>query len=143
MATVGTTGAIRKPPANSGALGQGVAYPLTYDPITGRLMLSAGVDSVTDAVTSIFLTQPGERPMQPDYGANAGLFEPAVDVERLLIKARQNIAEHEPRVASIDNVNVQLGQGNGELTVTVFYSLIGDDTPRILTFPFFTMDTSL
>lgn len=135
--SVGTPGAIRQPPAGTGAFGQGVSYPLAYDPNTGRLALSSGTKCATEALQSIFQTQPGERPMQPDYGAASVLFEP-VDMDRLLIRVREVIADHEARVDSIDSVTSSVGPTSGEAIITVTCTLIGDATPRVLTFPYFT-----
>lgn len=136
MSTVGTPGALPKIPTSASFLGQGVAYPLTYDPNTGRLKLSAGNQSVIDSMSSIFQTQPGERVMQPDYGCDVSTFEP-IAVGKLQAKAQEVVAAHEPRVT---NVNIDVGdQFNvNELNAVVTFEVTGSATPQTLTFPFFT-----
>jgi uncharacterized protein len=136
MATVGTPGAISAPPASAGHFGQGVKYPLEYDANTGRLKLSVGVKSVEDSIKSIVLTAPSERPMLPGYGANVGLFEPAPDVDRLIVAIQQNIADYEPRVSSCE-VEVALGQSLGEVFVQVTYVLVDEANSRTLTVGYF------
>src|SRR5262245_24150324 len=135
MATVGTPGAIRAVPATAGAYGQGVTYPIAYD-TSGRLRLSFGVTSVYESLKSIIMTQPGERAMQPDYGAQALLFEP-LEVDRLLVKIQEVVSDHESRIASVDDIKIRVGNNGGEAIIDVTVRLKGDPDQRILTYPYF------
>lgn len=134
MATVGTVGAIPEPPPTAGQFGQGVKYPVDFDS-NGRLKLSFGATSVEEALISIMRTYPGERVMQPDYGAGVMLFEP-YDTSRIVLAIRESIEAHEPRVTQAD-VSVSQGQQVGEVFVTIIYSVAGDANPRTLTQGFF------
>jgi phage baseplate assembly protein W len=133
---VGTPGALPPPPSQAAYLGQGIAYPLAYDN-NGRLKLSAGPQAVADSMSSIMQTQPGERVMQPDYGADDVTFEPVTDAGRRKARLEQVIADHEPRVTSVD-VSVELGQNGNEQALNIEYSIAGQATPQTLVLPFYT-----
>lgn len=124
---------IRTPPPGAGIYGQGVSYPMTLDS-NGRLKLSYGPQIVSEAVLSIAQTQTGERPMQPDYGANNALFD-EVDLAAYKISLEQGIAEHEPRVERA-NVSAAL-QPDGGVRVTIAYLIRGEADERTLTYPLF------
>lgn len=132
----GTPGSIRQPPNASGFLGQGVQYPLDYD-TTGRLKLSFGVQSVADAMMSIALTQPGERVMQPDYGAAIFVAEPLQSLGQIAASFTRNIHEHEPRVKTLNSVDVSLGQDVGAVQVDIVYTPQAEATPQTLSYPYF------
>jgi phage baseplate assembly protein W len=133
--TVGTSGAIQTPPSTSGFLGQGIKYPLTLT-TTGRLDLSSGQTSVEEALQAILETSPGERPMLPGFGAKMGEFEP-VDLQRMIAKFKKDVADYEPRVESIANIDNVLGPGVGEVTLSIYYTVVGEANERILTYPIF------
>ena len=101
----------------------------------GRTATTNRDDNIRDLIEQALFTAPGERVMQPDYGAAVLTFEP-VDPDRFAIAIRQSIAEHEPRVSSAD-VSVALGQSVGEVIVRVDYELVGEATVQTLTYPFF------
>ena len=135
MSTVGTPGAIQQPPVTSGFLGQGVTYPPQFT-AQGRLKLSSGTTSVEEALKTILETSPGERPMLPGYGARIGEFEP-VDLARMVAKFKKDVADYEPRVESINSFDTNPGQGIGEVIGTITYTLVGEASERILTYPLF------
>ncbi len=134
MALVGTPGALPAVPATAGFLGQGVKYPPEAD-AAGRLRLSSGLDSVEEALKSIFATYPGERVMQPDYGAGVALFEP-FDASLMALAVRESIDDHEPRVASIELTASQT-QAPGEVIISAEYQLATEATSRTLTYAYF------
>lgn len=129
----GTPGAIQTPPTLAGHLGQGVAFPIRID-IAGRLALSWGEQSVTDAVSAICQTAPGERVMEPDYGGAVGIFDP-INPEGAQYQISESVREHEARVDSID-VAVSLGDPSS-MNAVASYSIRGGVTPGTLTYPFF------
>ncbi len=133
---VGTPGALPQPPSQASYLGQGIAYPLAYD-TNGRLELSTGPACVADSMSSILQTQPGERVMQPDYGADDATFEPITDIGRRKARLEQVIADHEPRVTAVD-VTVELGQDGNEQALNIEYAIAGQATPQTLVLPFYT-----
>jgi phage baseplate assembly protein W len=133
--TVGTPGAIQTPPSTSGFLGQGVKYPLTLTN-TGRLDLSNGQTSVEEALQAILETSPGERPMLPNFGSKTGEFEP-VDLQRMIAKFKKDVADYEPRVESIANIDSVYGPGVGETTISIYYVVVGEANERILTYNLF------
>jgi phage baseplate assembly protein W len=133
--TVGTPGAIQTPSPTGGFFGQGVSYPLTLT-TTGRLQLSNGTTCVEEALQTILETGTGERPMLPGFGARVGEFEP-IDMQRMIAKFKKDVADYEPRVETISSVDIQNGPGVGEVSVSIFYVLVGDANERILTYPIF------
>ncbi len=133
-ATVGTSGALQKAPANAGIAGQGVSFPIDYT-IQGRLALSFGEQSVNDALVSILLTTAGERAMLPSYGANAGEHEP-VDLARMIAKFRLDVRDYEPRVDTTE-VSSELGDQPGQVMLHITYTMVSDATERTLTYPLF------
>ena len=135
MATVGTPGAIAQPPVTSGFLGQGVTYPPAYT-TQGRLKISNGTTSVEEALKTILETAPGERPMLPGYGARIGEFEP-IDMARMIAKFKRDVQDYEPRVESINSFETSYGPCVGEVVGTITYTLVGEASERILTYPLF------
>jgi phage baseplate assembly protein W len=131
MPLFGTVGALPAVPAHVGHLGQGVKYPLSAS--NGKLELSYGEQAVLEAVTSICQTQPGERVMNPPYGADTAAFEP-VNPERAAYLIQDTILEQEPRVDSCE-LRAELGPQGPEIHIE--YSIIGDATRRVLTAGYF------
>lgn len=125
---------IQAPPASAGVLGQGIKYPPQFDS-KGRLALSWGSDLVDQAILSLCQTQPGERVMQPDYGASSETFEP-IGLDRMKIQLEKSIADHEPRAKDV-RVDVSLDP-DGIPVARVSYSVDGEATERTLTTPIFT-----
>lgn len=121
-----------KPPADAGFFGQSIAYPLQIE--RGRLVLVSGAAIVPQSITAILDTVPGERVMQPDFGAATALFEPPdphVQQERLSDQMR----DHEPR-GEIVNVDAQ-DQGDGRHDYVIEYRTVSDADVRTLTYPYF------
>lgn len=127
---------IPRAPGTAAHLGQGIAYPLAVND-KGRLALSSGNQSVSDALSAIFQTEPGERAMQPDNGAAVGVHEPVTDTSEMERAARQVIAEHEPRVVP-ESIGVLVNRvgADGVLQVQVAYEIVGEVNQRTITFPF-------
>lgn len=127
---------IRKPPPSAAHLGQGVAYPMRVE-ASGRLALSWGAQSVEDAMSAIVQTVRGERVMQPDNGAAAGLFEPVDDATEMRLSIQEVVAEHEPRV-NPDSIDVEIRRvtSDGKVDVQVTYQIVGEAGDRVLTFPY-------
>ena len=134
MATVGTPGAIRQPPPQTGSFGQGAAFPLVYSS-TGSIKLSYGRQSVEDALNSILSTVPGERVMMPDYGAAVGPFEP-IDIQRMIAKFRLDVSAYEPRIDTID-VSTDPGPDQNTVTMNIAYSLKDEAGEHVLTYNLF------
>lgn len=134
MATVGVTGAIKAPPPDSGFLGQGVKYPPTLT-TGGKLATSSGTTSVEESLFSILSTSEGERPMMPKYGARIGEFEP-VDVQRMIVKFRSDVADYEPRCTIVDAIS-EPGPGIGDTTLIITYAIKDEADEHVLTFPLF------
>lgn len=134
--SVGTPGAITKPPINAGITGQGVSYPIAYN-VQGRLKISSGSVCVEEALRAILETAIGERAMLPSYGSRVGEFEP-VDLARMIAKFKKDVSDYEPRVEEITSIDDVVGPGVGEVSISFQYRLVGEANERILTFGLFT-----
>lgn len=132
---VGTPGAIRAVPPNAGHLGQGIKYPPEID-TKGRLALSFGADSVTDSIKAICATIPGERVMQPDFGASRSTFEP-IDAGRMQIEIEGQIAEKEPRAEGVEVTCRYEESRPGRMVADIKFRIQGDATDRTLTYSWF------
>lgn len=81
----------------------------TPNPNTGDVALKKDVLAVKQSVMNILMTNHGERPFRPYFGANlrAYLFENFDDVQAAIIKnaIRNALANYEPRV-SVDSITI-------------------------------------
>lgn len=134
MSTVGTPGAIRQPPVQSGNSGQGASYPLQYT-TTGSIKLSSGRQCVEESYRAILETVPGERPMLPDFGSAVGPFEP-VDIPRAIAKFKIDAATYEPR-ADIIEITTTPGPTQEQVTMNISYQLKDEADEHVLTYPLF------
>jgi hypothetical protein len=88
-------------------LGVGWAFPVK--PVGGPLQFASYEDDVEQAIQIILLTEPGERPMLPDFGGGLRnfLFEPNAPATHRAIEkvVRSALIDWEPRI-DIDRVEV-------------------------------------
>jgi len=132
---VGTPGALPAVPSQAAHLGQGIAYPVRADS-KGRLALSWGLTAVSESMASICSTEPGERCMQPDYGAATATFEPQ-DSHRIRAAIEETVADHEPRVTGLGDIEPRNGQTMETVEVDIPYSVVNEATSQTLVYPFF------
>lgn len=108
---------------------------LDAHPITKQLARVTDVDSVSQSIRNLVLTNLGERPFQPNLGSDvlAALFEPADEVTATRITgAIRNVVEYsEPRARLLD-VSVTLGPNDNAMVATIIFSLINSREPQRL-----------
>jgi hypothetical protein len=121
-------------------LGSGVAFPLRVDR-RGGLALVRAEEDISEAITIILGTAPGERPMRPEFGCGIHnyIFETvdAYTMARLEQEIRIAIDRWEPRVDLID-VDFGLDRvDHGEVVIEISYVVRTTNDLRNLVYPFY------
>lgn len=98
------------------------------NPLNNDLIALKNETAIARSIRNIVLTQPGERPFDPEFGSfvSDSLFENMSDVSADTIRSqiRESINLYEPRVDLID-VRVSPNYSTLEFDVTVIYTIIG------------------
>jgi phage baseplate assembly protein W len=121
-------------------IGRGVAFPLRVDR-RGGLALVSGDEDVSEAITLILGTAPGERPMRPEFGCGIHdyVFE-AIDaytIGRLDYEIRVALDRWEPRIDVLDIDFDDEGAGAGRLLIDITFQLRSTNDVRNLVYPFY------
>ena len=121
-------------------LGSGVAFPLRVDRRGGMALVKAEED-ITEAITIILGTAPGERPMRPEFGCGIHnyIFETvdAYTIARLEQEIRIALDRWEPR---IDVLDIDFGLDrvdHGEVVIEISYVVRTSNDIRNLVYPFY------
>lgn len=121
-------------------LGSGVAFPLRVDR-RGGLALVRAEEDISEAITIILGTAPGERPMRPEFGCGIHnyIFETvdAYTMARLEQEIRIALDRWEPR---IDLIDVDFGLDrvdHGEVVIEISYVVRTTNDLRNLVYPFY------
>ena len=121
-------------------LGSGIAFPLRVDRRGGMALVSAEND-ISEAITIILGTAPGERPMRPEFGCGIHnyIFETvdAYTIARLEQEVRIALDRWEPR---IDVVDIDFGLDRvayGEVVIEIGYVVRTTNDLRNLVYPFY------
>jgi phage baseplate assembly protein W len=106
-----------------------VGWPLDVPDPSGRLSYVDGAQCLREALWNVLMTDPGERLMQPDFGAGLGQWigQPNTESTRQLIASTITaaVAKWEQRVA-LSAVNVATDPSDAaRVTITLFYSARG------------------
>ena len=121
-------------------LGSGVAFPLRVDR-RGGLALVRAEEDISEAITIILGTAPGERPMRPEFGCGIHnyIFETvdAYTMARLEQEIRIALDRWEPRIELID-VDFGLDRvDHGEVVIEISYVVRTTNDLRNLVYPFY------
>lgn len=96
-------------------------------------------EAIRNNLINYFLTEPGERPLNPTFGGGlrSFLFEQIVDgnLEFLKDKFQEEIKIEFPSV-KIENLDILKKTDNNEITVTMTYSIIGTPGTQQITYNF-------
>ena len=121
-------------------VGRGVAFPLRVDR-RGGLALVSGDEDVSEAITLILGTAPGERPMRPEFGCGIHdyIFESidAFTMARLQQEIRIALDRWEPRIEVLDVDFDVSNAARGELKIEIGYVLRATNDVRNLVYPFY------
>ena len=121
-------------------IGRGVAFPLRVDR-RGGLALVSGDEDVSEAITIILGTAPGERPMRPEFGCGIHdyVFE-SIDsytLGRIDYEISVALDRWEPRIDIVD-VDFDTSEAElGKLIIDITYSLRATSDVRNLVYPFY------
>jgi len=121
-------------------VGRGVGVPLRVDR-RGGLALVSGDEDVSEAITLILGTAPGERPMRPEFGCGIHdyIFESidAFTMARLQQEIRIALDRWEPRIEVLDVDFDVSNAARGELKIEIGYVLRATNDVRNLVYPFY------
>jgi len=121
-------------------IGTGLAFPLGVDR-GGGLALASDADDVSQAISIILSTAPGERPMRPEFGCGVHdyVFDviDAATVGRMEEEIRRALERWEPRIEVL-NLDFDLdSSADGALFITIEYRLRATNDVRNLVYPFY------
>ncbi len=124
-------------------LGQGLSFPLQFNP-RGGIALSSGVTDIEESIGIILGTVPGERVMRPNFGCRAWelLFSPNEAITQSLMAeyVRDALAMWEPRVEVRDVLAYRDPDRDGAMLVEVKYEVKATHDPRSIVYPFYISD---
>ncbi|MGW1076934.1 GPW/gp25 family protein [Streptomyces sp. NPDC002537] len=121
-------------------IGRGWAFPLGVSP-SGGVAMAEGSAEVEQAIRLILGTEPGERPMRPEFGCAIrdrvfGSFDASTS-GAIAHEVRRALERWEPRIV-VDDVNVVQAPGRQEvLDIEVGYHLADTNSRRNLVHPFY------
>ena len=134
-------------PDDPGFLGRGWSFPPRFDALTGRLIPVAAEEDIVESLRVLFLTRPGERVMQPQYGCALRdlVFEPmGPEIEAAIeLAISRAILFNEPRI-TVERVLVRTDAWlDGELTVLLECRVRATNTRNNVVFPFYLAEGTL
>ncbi|MGY1727847.1 GPW/gp25 family protein [Geodermatophilus sp. SYSU D01062] len=108
-------------------LGRGLSFPPRLGP-DGRMAWSTGAQNVRESIQLVLGTDPGERVMEPAFGAGLRtfLFAPNIPATHRLIEERvaQALLRWEPRIR-VDRIRVEADPADPQSAdVTISYTLV-------------------
>lgn len=121
-------------------VGAGWQWPLETDP-TGSIALVGGTRELEQAMYLILSTNPGERPMRPEFGARLRRFVfssgDATTAGLIAAEVQQALTRWEPRVA-VQEVRVTTDPDDPTtLWIDITYVVRSTNDRRNLVFPFY------
>ena len=127
-------------PDNSSFLGRGFAFPLSVDPVTGRMEMAEYEEDIKQAIYIIIMTRKGERVMRPEFGCSIHDYAfDSLDFENLT-KIEDAVEEAlilwEPRITDID-VQAYVVDADGKLNISINYVVRTTNNPYNLVYPFY------
>ncbi|CAG7640749.1 GPW/gp25 family protein [Paenibacillus allorhizosphaerae] len=122
-------------------LGRGWKFPISVDPSTGKIRMSAYEEDIEEAIRLIIRTSKGERVMRPQFGSGIqqyvfGLTDPTT---RQLMESSfaEAILQWEPRVYEVKVTSDLEAIGSGILHLNIRYTVRSTNNLYNLVFPFY------
>lgn len=121
-------------------LGKGFAFPISVDPVSGRIRTAEEEESIQQAIYLILMTRKGERVMRPEFGC--GIHDFAFDtmdfstISRMEESVREALILWEPRIRDIE-VNITSGKQEGRMNIHIQYVVRSTNNPYNLVYPFY------
>lgn len=98
------------------------------NPLNSDLIGLKNANAIARAIRNLILTEPGEKPFQPDLGFEvySSLFNTLDQITASNIKQQieNTIVKYEPRV-DLDEVVVEANQYKNAFDVQIFYEIVG------------------
>ena len=98
------------------------------NPLNSDLIGLKNANAIARAIRNLILTEPGEKPFQPDLGSEvySSLFNTLDQITASNIKQQieNTIIKYEPRV-DLDEVVVEANQYKNAFDVQIFYEIVG------------------
>lgn len=121
-------------------LGKGFAFPVSVDPVSGRMQTADNEESIQQAIYLILMTRKGERVMRPEFGCNihAYAFE-TMDfgiISQMEESVREALILWEPRIKDIE-VYIVPGKKEGVMEIHIQYLVRSTNNPYNLVYPFY------
>jgi phage baseplate assembly protein W len=121
-------------------LGVGWNFPPQLEP-DGTLSLVVFDEDIRQAIRIILGTSPGERVMQPDFGAGLDdfVFEPinTTTFERVRTRVQEALIDWEPRIDVLDVIVTFNNQERGALLIDLHYRVRATNTVQNFVYPFY------
>jgi len=125
-------------------LGRGWSFPPRFD-AGGARMVEDEAD-IHESLLILFGTQPGERPLQPDFGLDLTplLFEPLGTTLTALLKDRitTTLLVFEPRMRLLDLVIDDARAAEGLLLIRLDYAVRSTNSRFNLVYPYYLGDAN-
>ncbi len=121
-------------------LGTGWSFPPAFDRATGTVRMVHGSTDVAESLLVLLSTNPGERPMMPEFGCGLRQFVFA-DVDANVLSSISQvittaIERWEPRVSHVEVDAQEDAAVSGTLRITVAYTIRSTNSRYNLVFPF-------
>lgn len=124
---------------SSDFLGRGFSFPLSVDPMTGRMKMAEYEENIRQAIFIILMTRKGERVMRPEFGCDIHNYAfGSTDFEtmsRIEDAVREALILWEPRIRDIE-ATAYLAEA-GKLNIEVRYVVRATNNPYNLVYPFY------
>jgi uncharacterized protein len=105
-------------------------------PVSDDLVVVKDKAAIVQAITTLLLTNKGERPFQPDLGCDIrrSLFEPLDYATSGLIRSQvlDVLGKYEPRI-EVDDIIVSPDEQNNGYDVELYFTIVGRNDEVIAT----------
>ncbi|MCA6363908.1 MAG: GPW/gp25 family protein [Bacteroidetes bacterium] len=131
---------IREQLETAGFLGQGWAFPVTFQSTSGTAEMVKGAEDIKQSLLILLGTALGERVLRADFGCNLenNIFDPLESGFQTLLTEiiRQAIVKYEPRI-SFDAIEIYTEPNEGRVEITVNYTISSTNTRSNIIYPFY------
>lgn len=120
-------------------LGQGWAFPPTFDNVFYGAGLTAGVDNINQSIDLLLKTPKGSRSVMPNFGSNLSAFVfqrmTAAQQQELIQSVERTLLNFEPRIKVLE-VTVAMSSDAATAFVNIVYLIIQTNARHNHVFPF-------
>lgn len=122
-------------------LGKGWSFPVSVDPVTGRVRTVAYDEDIAQSIRLILTTQKGQRVMRPDFGSRVRDFAfrelNATTLTLVEEDVRSALIQYEQRITQIAVKASPMDAEQGILNIEVSYVVRVTNSPFNLVFPYY------